>query len=144
MRAYLISVGSVIAMLLCGCKEPQPQSFVDAKTLPEGFVGYGARAFATGQVLTVEVAQMPGLNVVGIDASTRDGTLYLCPRRISSGGGGTNEFTVDVGNYALETNWNQRVYWLVETYAYPASSPGFWSKDKRLPWVRKQLEVLAK
>lgn len=130
-----------MAMFLTGCVAPRPQSFVDADALPQYFVGRELRVSAKGDRLVVEVSQIPGLNVVGFDAFEQDGAIYVSPRRISSGGGGTGKFEIDVSKFQVGSDWPQHVYWLLAEYAYPISHPGFWSSEKRLPWPRKKMEI---
>ncbi len=132
-----------IAVFLTGCATPRPQSFVDADALPSNYAGRGQRAFTSGGRLIVEVSQIPGVNVAGLDAFEQDGALYLSPRRISSGGGGTRRFEVDVSKFQVRVDWSQHVYWLLEEYAYPIFHPGFWSSEKRLPWPRKKMEIVT-
>jgi hypothetical protein len=134
----------VIVVALTGCVSPRPQSFVEADTLPSGFAGREHRAFVRGERLVIEVSQIPGFNVVGFDAFEQAGALYVSPRRISSGGGGTAQFEVDVTKYQLGTDWPQHVYWLLQSYAYPIGNPGFWSSEKRSPWPRKKMEIVTR
>lgn len=136
-----LSICCVFAFLLCGCVAPPPQAFVDADSLPSHYVGLGYRATASDELLTIEVSQSSGPNVVGFDAVAHDGALYISPQRISSGGGGMNKFDVDVSRFHLAADWPNRTYWLVESYAYPIGNPGFWSAEKRSPWVRRKMEI---
>lgn len=137
-----LAYGALIALLLTGCISPRPQSFTDAETLPSDFVGKKYRAVSKGNRLIVEVSPSPGLNVVGLDAFEQGGALYVSPRRISSDGGSTNQLAVDVSKFQLGADWTEHVYWLVESSAYPIYNAGFWSSDKRSPWVRKKMEIV--
>ena len=139
-RSVLLLCGLVAACLL-GCVAPRATSFVDADALPHDYIGRDHHASAKDDILIVEVSQIPGLNVSGLDAFKQDGALYLCPRRVSSGGGGTAQFEIDVSKYHLGTDWSEHVYWLLDSYAYPISHPGFWSKEKREPWPRKKMDI---
>jgi hypothetical protein len=139
----LVSVGFIV-VALTGCVSPRPQSFADADALPWAFVGREYRSFVRGEQLIIEVSQIPGLNVVGFDAFEQAGALYVSPRRISSGGGGTVQFEVGIAKYRLGADWPQHVYWLLEEYAYPIVNPGFWSSEKRSPWPRKKMEIVAR
>ena len=132
----------VVVVFLTGCVSPPPQSFVDADVLPRDFAGREHRAFARGERLIIEVTQSPGFRVVGFDAFAQDGALYVSPGHISSGGGGTEQFEVDVSKFHLGADWSQHVYWLLQSYAYPIGNPGFWSSEKRKPWPRKKMEIL--
>ena len=131
-----------LAVFLCGCVAPRPQSFVDAEFLPQGYVGREHRTLVRGAKLVIEVSQIPGLNVARIDSFAQDGALYLSPFRISSGGNGKRQFEVDVSQYHLPDDWPEHVYWVVESYAYPFITAGFWSSAKQSPWVRKQVEIV--
>jgi len=142
-KSLLVFCGFIV-ICLTGCVSPRPQSFVDADALPSDFVGREHRAFASGERLIVEVSQIPGFNVVGFDAFEQAGALYVSPRRISSGGGGTAQFEVDVAKYGLGADWPQHVYWLLQSYAYPIGNPGFWSSEKRSPWPRKKMEIVTR
>lgn len=133
----------IFMIALTGCVSPRSQSFVDADTLPFDFAGREHRAFVSGKRLVIEVAQTPGLNVVGFDAFSQNGALYVSPRRISSGGGGTAQFEIDVAKYQLDSDWPQHVYWLLQSYAYPIGNPGFWSSESRSPWSRKKMEIVT-
>lgn len=143
-RSSALIVGLVAALCLVSCRNPKPESFTDAKTLPQHFVGRDYHAYASSNKLTIAVSQIPGLNVARIEASTVNGEIYLSPRRISSGGSGITQFDVDIEKYSLGADWPQHVYWLVEEYAYPITSPGFWSKSQRSPWIRKQVDVTVR
>jgi hypothetical protein len=134
----------VVVVVLTGCVFPRPQSFVDADTLPSNFAGREHRSFVRGDRLVIEVSQTPGFNVVGFDAFEQAGALYVSPRRISSGGGGKVEFEVDVAKYQLGADWPQHIYWLLQSYAYPIGSRGFWSSEKRLPSPRKKMEIVTR
>ena len=134
----------IIVVALSGCVSPRPQSFIDADALPSDFVGREHRAFAQGERLTVEVTQIPGLNVARFDTFEQDGAIYVFPRRASSGGGGTRQFEIDVTKYRLGADWPERVYWLLGSYAYPVHTPGFWSSEKRSPWTRKKMEIVRR
>jgi hypothetical protein len=138
----LLLVFGLIAVFVTGYVAPRPQGFVDADALPPDFIGREYRASAKGERLIVEVSQIPGLNVAGLDAFEQDGALYVSPRRISSGGGGTKRFEVDVTKYRLGADWPQHVYWLLQEYAYPIGHSGFWSSEKRSPWPRKKMEIV--
>lgn len=141
----LLAFCGIIAIALTGCISPRPRNFVDADTLPSDFVGREHRAFVGGERrLVLEVAQTPGLNVVGFDIFEQDGALYVSPRRISSGGAGAAQFEVDVTKYQLGADWPQHVYWLLQSYAYPITNPGFWSREKRSPWPRKKMEIVIR
>jgi hypothetical protein len=142
-KSFLACCG-VAAVLLTGCVSPRPQSFVDADVLPQDFVGRDHQAFARGERLIVEVSQIPGFNVAGFDTFEQDGALYISPNRISSGGGGTRQFEIDVSKFQLGADWPQHVYWLLNSYAYPICNPGFWSSAKRSPWPRKKMEVATR
>jgi hypothetical protein len=74
-------------------------------------VGPEYRAFAREERLIVEVSQIPGLNVVRLDAFVQDGALYVEPTLISSGGPGIRQFEVDVSRYHLTADWPQQVFW---------------------------------
>jgi len=140
-KSFVVFCG-LIVVLFTGCVSPRPQSFVEADALPRDFVGREHRAFARGERLIIEVSQIPGFHVVGIDAFEQDGALYVSPRHISSGGGGTGQFEVDVSKFQLGADWPQHVYWLLQQYAYPIGNPGFWSSEKRSPWPRKKMEIV--
>ena len=140
----VVAFCGVIIVFLTSCVTPRPQSFVDADALPSDFAGREHRAFVRGGRLIIEVSQIGGFNVVGFDTFEQDGALYISPRRISSGGGGTAQFEVDVAKYGLGADWPQHVYWLLQEYAYPIGHPGFWSSEKRSPWPRKKMEVATR
>jgi hypothetical protein len=142
-RSLLTCCGAIL-VVLTGCISPRPQSFVDADALPSDFVGREHRVFASGERLVIEVSQIPGFNVVGFDAFEQAGALYVSPRRISSGGGGTAQFEVDITKYQLGADWPQDVYWLLQSYAYPIANPGFWSSEKRSPWPRRKMEIVTR
>jgi hypothetical protein len=142
-QLFLVFCG-VIVVFVTGCVAPRPQSFVEADALPSDFAGREHLTFVRGERLIIEVSQIPGLNVVGFDVFEQAGALYVSPRRISSGGGGTAQFEVDVTKYRLGADWPQHVYWLLEEYAYPIGHPGFWSSEKRLPWPRKKMEIVTR
>ena len=139
-KSVLLLCG-LVATCFLGCVAPRATSFVDADALPRDYVGRDHRASARNELLIVEVSQIAGLNVVGLDAFKQDGALYVSPRRISSGGGGTARFEVDVSKFHLGTDWPEHVYWLLGSYAYPIGHPGFWSKEKREPWPRKKMDI---
>ena len=141
LKISILSISCGLLFALCGCVAPRPQVFADTETLPSHYIGRGYRAFASGQLLTIEVTQAPGLNVAGFDTFAHDGALYVSPRRISSGGGGTRTFEVDVSGFHLKADWPTRTYWLVESYAYPICHPGFWSSAKRSPAVRSEMKI---
>ena len=141
LHTLFLGVCVILAVLLTGCMDPRPPSFIDAAALPPEYVGREHKAYASGARLVVKVSQIPGLNVAGLDAFEQDGSLYVSPRRISSGGEGTAQFEVDVSKFHLGADWPQHVYWLLESYSYPITTPGFWSSKKRSPWVRKKVEV---
>ena len=92
----------------------------------------------------IEVSQLPGFNVAGFDAFEQDGALYVSPWHISSGGGGTAQFEVDLTKYQLGADWPQHIYWLLHSYAYPIGHPGFWSTEKRSPLPRKRMEIATR
>jgi len=140
----LLACCGLILFAFTGCVSPRAQSFVDADTLPSDFVGREHRAFVSGERLIIEVSQIPGFNVVGFDAFEQAGALYVSPRHISSGGGGTAQFEVDVTKYDLGADWPHHVYWLLQSYAYPIGNPGFWSSEKRSPWPRKKMEIVTR
>jgi hypothetical protein len=144
LQTLFLALSGLIVVALTGCVAPRPRSFVDADTLPADFAGREHRAFVRGERLVIEVSQIPHFNVVGFDAFEQAGALYVSPRRISSGGGGTAQFEVDVAEYQLGTDWPQHVYWLLQSYAYPIGNPGFWSSEKRLPWPRKKMEIVTR
>jgi hypothetical protein len=137
----ILAICAIIAFGLAGCVSPAPQAFVDADDLPSKFAGREYRAFAQDQRLMIEVSQIPGLNVSGFESFEQDGAVYVSPHRISSGGGGTARFEVDLSKYHLGADWPEHVYWLLESYAYPIGNPGFWSSSKRSPWKRKQMDI---
>jgi hypothetical protein len=126
-----------LALWPAGCASPGPEKFVDAPELPLHFVGKSYRATARGDRLFIEVVQWPGLNVAGFDLYAHNDALYLSPRRVSSGGGGTSTFEINVANYHLSQDWPQRVYWEVTRYGYPAA----WSSENHKPWERKRVDV---
>ena len=130
-----------IAAIMTGCVSPGPRSFVDVGTLPANFVGREHRAFAEKERLVIEVVQVPGFNVTGFETFQQDGALYVSPQRISSGGGGTAQFEIDVSKYQLGADWPLHVYWLLESYAYPIGNSGLWSGGKRSPWPRRKMEI---
>jgi len=132
---------SLVAAALSGCIAPRATSFVDVDALPHDYVGRNHHVSAKDNLLIVEVSQIPGLNVAGLDAFKQDGALYVSPRRVSSGGSGTAQFAVDVSKYHLGIEWPEHVYWLLDSYAYPIGHPGFWSKEKRDPWPRKKMDI---
>lgn len=144
MRLLRLAFGLGAASMLCGCTSPKPQSFVDVQVLPSLFAGREHHAYAIGNKLVVEIHQCPGLNVARIDAFEQVGDLYLSPLRISSGGAGTSRFEADVARYPLPDDWPKHVYWIVDSYAYPLITAGFWSKAKQVPWSRKQIDVAVR
>ena len=91
--------------------------------------------------MIIEVSETPGLNVVGFETFEQEDNLYVSPCRISSGGGGTRQFEIDVSKFRMGGDWPGHVYWLVEEYAYPIFNPGFWSAEKKSPWLRKKMEI---
>jgi hypothetical protein len=99
----------LVAACLSGCVAPRAMSFVDADALPRDYVGRNHRASAKDEVLIVEVSQIPGLNVVGFDAFEQDGALYVSPRRVSSGDGGTAQLEVDLSKFHLGREWPEHI-----------------------------------
>jgi len=146
MRSHILALTiASLATILCGCVCPRPQSFTEVKDLPRDFVGVSYKAFAEQQKLIIEVSQTPGFNIVGFTEYVYDGTLYLVPGHISSGGPGSARFEVDVSKYHFAEDWPKRVYWLVGgPYWYPILNAGFWSKAHRDPWSRMRVEIVAK
>ena len=142
MRSYAIAG---LAVMLCGCVCPPPQSFTEAQTLPRDFAGESYHAYAEQQKLIIEVSQTPGYNIVSFTERVYDGALYLRPEHISSGGRGRATFEIDVSKYRFAGDWPKRVYWLVEgPYWYPIANAGFWSSAHREPWSRVRVEVATR
>lgn len=141
MRELLRTCCGLVLFSVNACVSPPPRSYVEADTLPSDFVGRECRAFAIGDRLFIEVVQIPGLNVVGFDTIEHTGALYVSPRRISSGGGGTAQFEVDLTQHDLVTDWPRNVYWLLKSYSYPIGNPGFWSSEQRSPWLRMKMAI---
>lgn len=129
------------AILMASCSAPRPQSFVDSDYLPSDYIGRRHSVSALDDRLIIEVDQVTGFNVVGFDVFGQDGELYLSPRHVSSGGGGTARFEIMITSFNLGPRWPERVYWIIESPAYPFFQDGFWSTEKRSSWLRKKIEI---
>jgi hypothetical protein len=72
---------------------------------------YEARFEVEGDILTVEVLNPGGLNIVNLDAVVRDDVLYLGGRRASSGPEERRRLSLNVSPFDLGPLWYERVFW---------------------------------
>jgi len=137
----LVVVTLAFGFACVGLTPPPALGFVDVHALPPHFVGTEHRVFADGDRLIVEVEQIPGLNVADLEAFERDGSLYISPIRISSGGPGRRQLEVDVARFGLGPDWHRNVYWLVEACFPSPFTSAFWAKEEWPPWHRMRMNV---
>jgi hypothetical protein len=137
---------ALAAMMLisCGCYCPRPHNFVDDTQPRDQSIGSNiGRAWAHDHTLIIEVHQTAGYNIAAFQKYVVDGALYLTSRRISSGGGGTMKFEIDVSKYHLREPWTENIYWLTGGGGcYPFGNPGFWSSAYRDPFTRKRIDLV--
>jgi len=130
---------TTLLFAIVGCVDSRSVGYVDRSNVPDGFVGKSYRAWLDGRTIFIEVDQIPGLNVVGIEHRIDAGAIYLQPRRASSGGGGTALLRVDLSAESLPPGWERRIYWLTLEYFYPPGNPGYSRPEARKPAERVQV-----
>lgn len=105
------------AVLVLGCAtEPRIRDVAhapDASIMPHTY--HETAAWAVGRKLYVQVDQVPGLNLARITPKVYRSEVYLEQLRISSGGGGTRTFEIDLSRFELPADWERHVYWIADT-----------------------------
>lgn len=134
------SITALGVVVLLGCVSSSTVGYVDESAIPVDYVGRSHRTWAVGNEIFVEVEQIPGFNVADITFEIREGSIYLTPVRVSSGGSGRRTFQIKIPTKGLGSSWMDRVYWLTREGYYPITARGYWRRGDRAPSGRVRVQ----
>jgi hypothetical protein len=104
-RTKLVSIALLGLLTTSRCAPASHLSFTELRE------NYSPRFYATEHRVILVVKNLPGLNLVALEAVTKDGRVILEGHRISSGGAGIRAVCAELPSYDLRANWPEHLWW---------------------------------